>query len=95
MEGILVEKVLQINNPNIIDIRDNYSYNLGHMKNAINIPYYKLLGNYSRYLNKNEKYYLYCEYGEQSKEISKRLNLFGYNTDNIKGGYMEYKNKFK
>ena len=46
---------------NIIDIRDNYSYNQGHLKNARNIPYYSLLSNYSIYLNKHEEYYLYCE----------------------------------
>ena len=49
-----------------------------------------LLSNYSHYLNKNEKYYLYCDYGKQSEEISKRLNMFGYNTENIYGGYEEY-----
>ena len=27
--------------PIIIDIRDNYSYSISHVKNAINIPYYK------------------------------------------------------
>ncbi len=79
----------------IIDIRDNYTYNIGHIKNAINIPYYKLLGNYSRYLNKNEKYYLYCDYGTQSNEISNRLNQFGYNTESIEGGYLEYINKYQ
>ena len=83
------------NTETIIDIRDNYTYNMGHIKNAINIPYYKLLGNYSRYLNKNQKYYLYCDYGTQSNEISNRLNQFGYNTESIKGGYLEYINKYQ
>ena len=64
----------------------NYSYNISHIKNSINIPYYNLLNNYSHYLNKNNTYYLYCEEGKQSLEISKRLNEFGYNTKSIKGG---------
>jgi rhodanese-related sulfurtransferase len=63
----------------------NYSY-YPHIKNSINIPYYNLLNNYSHYLNKNNTYYLYCEEGKQSLEISKRLNEFGYNTKSIKGG---------
>lgn len=92
---MLVSDVLKKGNVNIIDVRDNFSYNLGHIAGAINIPYYKLLSNYSRYLNKKEKYYLYCDYGKQSAEISKRLNLFGYNTDNIYGGYGEYKKIFE
>ena len=37
-------------------------------------------------------YYLYCDNGKQSSEISNRLNLFGYNTTNIVGGYEEYLN---
>jgi len=75
----------------IVDIRTNYEYNLGHIRGAINIPYYNLLNNYSHYLDKDQKYYLYCDYGSQSKEISNRLNLFGYNTSNIEGGYEGYK----
>ena len=82
-----------INQGIIIDIRTNYEYNLGHIEGAINIPYYNLLNNYNHYLNKYQKYYLYCDYGKQSKEISNRLNKFGYNTDTIIGGYVEYQKK--
>lgn len=94
MNSVSLDYILNMNNPIIIDIRDNYSYNLGHIKGAINIPYYNLLNNYSHYLNKKDKYYLYCSNGRQSLEISNRLNLFGYNTSNINGGYEEYQ-KFK
>lgn len=80
---------------NIIDIRDNYSYNLGHLKNAKNIPYYSLISNFSLYLNKNTTYYLYCDYGIQSKELSSRLNLFEYKTYYVKEGYLDFKNKIK
>ncbi len=76
---------------NIIDIRDNYSYNMGHIKNARNIPYYSLLSNYSVYLNKYDTYYLYCDSGIQSKEISDRLNSFGYKTFYIKEKYDDIK----
>lgn len=76
---------------NIIDIRDNYSYNQGHLKNARNIPYYSLLSNYSIYLNKHEEYYLYCDSGIQSKEISDRLNSFGYKTFYIREKYDDIK----
>ena len=92
MDGVNVDYVLNQVNPIIIDIRDNYSYNLGHIKGAINIPYYNLLNNFSHYLKKNTLYYLYCDNGKQSSEISSRLNLFGYNTININGGYEEYVN---
>ena len=80
MNEVSIKEVLNKHYSNIIDIRDNYSYNEGHIKDAKNIPYYSLLSNHSIYLNKQEKYYLYCNYGKQSMEISNRLNLLGYNT---------------
>ena len=95
MNEITIKELLKLSNPIIIDIRDNLSYNEGHIKNALNIPYYSILSNHSMYLNKRDKYYLYCNYGKQSKEISDRLNLFGYHTYYVKEGYLYFKNNFK
>jgi len=75
---------------NIIDIRDSYKYNLGHMPNAINIPYKELIDNYSKYLNKDTKYYLYCDSGNNSRVLVNKLNKLGYKTINIDGGYNNY-----
>ena len=58
MNTISIYELKKITNPIIIDIRDNYSYNISHIKSAINIPYYNLLNNYSHYLNKNNIYLL-------------------------------------
>ena len=91
MNEISINELLKLNNPNIIDIRDNYNYALGHIIGAKNIPYYSLLINYAIYLDKHEKYYLYCNYGHQSKEISDKLNSYGYNTFYIKEGYLYFK----
>ena len=90
MFQISVIDLLRLNNPIVIDIRSNYSYNLGHISGAISVPYYNLLNNYSHYLSKYNKYYLYCDTGEQSLEIVLRLNKFGYDTISIIGGYQEY-----
>ena len=95
MNEISIYELLKLPNPNIIDIRSNYSYNEGHLPSAKNIPYYSLLSNYNIYLNKFDKYYLYCDYGKQSMEISNRLNSFGYDTYYVKEGYLYFKNKFK
>lgn len=88
--AISLEEVLSLDNPIIVDVRDNYSYSLGHIPKSINIAYYNLLANYSHYLNKENTYCLYCDYGKQSEEISERLNSFGYKTHNIIGGYEKY-----
>ena len=92
VDSIRVSDLVLLNNPIIIDIRNYYYYNLGHINGAINVPYYNLLNNYSHYLNRYSRYYLYCETGEQSLEIVRRLNSFGYDTVNIMGGYLEYVN---
>ena len=93
MDTIDFDKLVYINNPIIVDIRNYYYYCLSHVPNAISIPYYNLLNNYSHYLNRCCRYYLYCDTGERSLEIVRRLNLFGYNTVSINGGYDEYKKR--
>ena len=90
MNSIDITNLLNLTNKNIIDIRNKYYYDLGHIHGAINIPYYNLLNNHNYYLNKYSIYYLYCDTGEQSLEIVNRLNSFGYHTINIIGGYEAY-----
>ena len=90
VESINIEEVMKLNNPTIIDIREYYYYNMGHINGAISIPYYNLINNYNHYLNTYTVYYLYCETGEQSKKIVAKLSRFGYQTINIIGGYQEY-----
>lgn len=90
MFQINMVEFMMLSNPIIIDIRSVYSYSLGHIRGAISVPYYNLLNNYSHYLNKYNRYYLYCDTGDQSLEIVKRLNKFGYDTLSIIGGYQEY-----
>lgn len=90
LNSVSVSELMGVDSAVIVDVRNYYYYSLGHIRGAISIPYYNLLNNYSHYLNKYSRYYLYCETGEQSLEIVKRLNRFGYDTVNITGGYQEY-----
>ena len=62
----------------IIDVSDKYTYNLGHINGSINIPYDELINNYRSYLNKNEKYFLYCKSGKLSKRAVMVLSSLGY-----------------
>lgn len=77
----------------IIDIRDNYQFNMGSIPTSINIPTNFLLTNPDIYLNKNSTYYLYCEYGTTSKKVCNQLSNKGFNVINILGGFSEYKLK--
>ena len=56
MLQISISELMMMNNPIIIDIRSAYSYSLGHIRGAINVPYYNLLNNYSHYLSKYNRY---------------------------------------
>ena len=75
---------------NIIDIRSNDKYRINHIPGAINIEYLELLDNPSKYLNKQDIYYLYCTSGYTSKAVVDKLNSLGFNTVNIDGGFNNY-----
>ena len=77
-------------NMKIIDIRSRNEYKNGHILNAINIDSYELMINPSKYLNKNDTYYLYCSFGNRSKRLCTFLNNSGYHTVNLEGGYHNY-----
>ena len=72
---------------NIIDIRSRNDFLNGHIQGAILIEKNNLINNPSKYLNKNDKYYIYCNSGITSKKVVYYLNNLGYNTVNIDGGY--------
>lgn len=75
---------------NLIDIRDEGSYIKGHIPSAIHIYSNELLYHTSKYLDRSKVYYLYCDYGYISDDISRRLNQMGYHTFSIIGGYRNY-----
>ena len=91
MSSISINELKQlIPSVNIIDIRDSYQFNLGKINTARNIPMNFLLSNPSNYLNKNERYYLYCQSGSRSEKACIMLTNKGYNVVNVLGGYNEY-----
>lgn len=81
------EEIKYLDNPNIIDIRDHYLYERGHLKGSINIPLRVLRTMPEKYLSIDKTYYLICETGFNSKRLSTILNNKGYYTYSIKSGY--------
>ena len=77
-------------NMNLIDIRDNYLFNLGNIPNSKNIPMNFLIMNPDNYLNREDTYYIYCNRGISSKKTCEMLSSLGYHVVNIIGGYEEY-----
>lgn len=91
MANISIEEFIpMIGKVNIIDIRNEQSYNNNHIPTAINISFEKLIVKPSAYLNPTEKYFLYCRTGSLSEKACRMLSNYGYKTVNIKGGYEEW-----
>ena len=86
-ESVSISNLKKNKYSNLIDIRSNEKYNNGHIYNSVNIPFLELLSRYDKYLKKDEKYYIYCQKGIQSKKACAILTVRGYNTININGGY--------
>lgn len=93
-DAIDIKEIDSINiDNNLVDIRDKYEYVLSHINNAINIPYTYLLMMPENYLDKNKKYYLYCDSGTKSRKMCEYLNEQGFQTIDLIGGYNSYLNK--
>lgn len=86
----LIDKIKSGNNIHLIDIRNSYQFNMGHIPGALNISGNMLLSNSSNYLSKNDIYYIYCQSGSTSNRVVNELNYLGYNTINVEGGYNLY-----
>ena len=83
-------KLLEEKKLNIIDIRPPHQTAIGKIPFSKNISPTLLIKRPNLYLNKNEKYYIYCQGGSLSKQVVDILNNAGYNTVNISGGYNNY-----
>ena len=90
MNSININKVLNLSNITIVDVRSYNDYLEGHIPGAIFMDYYKLLFNPEKYLNKDKSYYFYCFSGSRSLQLVDRLNRMGYHCINILGGYQKY-----
>ena len=84
---ISADKLNNIKDGLIIDIRSSNKYSDGHILNAVNIFSDILLKNPYNYLDKGSKYYIYCQKGHKSLQVCKLLSSMGFNIINIDGGY--------
>ena len=90
ISNININELLNMKNINIVDIRNVEKYNDNHIPNAINIPQEKILLNPNKYLDKNIRYYIYCQKGMSSYNICRILTTMGYKVTTINGGYESY-----
>ena len=68
----------------IIDIRDELSFEYGHIDGAVNIPAEKLD---KSDLPKDKKLLICCKSGLISDTEAEKLRELGYDAENLEGGY--------
>lgn len=63
----------------LIDVRTDNEYRLGHLENAINIPYNDIRDKIREYVtDENERIIVYCRSGRRSGIAEKTLREMGY-----------------
>ncbi len=80
---------------NLIDVRETYEYNNGHLPNAKNIPMNDILSNPQKYLTKDKEYYIICQSGSRSSKTCKKLSSEGFHVINVSGGTYKYNGQLK
>lgn len=77
----------------IIDVRTNIEYNLGHYKNAINVPISEIAKKIDSFkINKNDKILVYCNTGNRARQATEILINKGYkNVNYISGSHLTLK----
>lgn len=81
-----LKSLMDKENITLVDIRETFEYQMGHVKNAQNIPMNELAYNHTKYLNKNETYYIICQSGGRSSSMCQYLGSQGYQVINVAGG---------
>ncbi len=76
---------------NLIDIREPYEYNSGHLPTAKNIPMNRILSGPQEYLDRSQEYYVICQSGARSMRTCGVLKEMGYNVINVSGGTGGYR----
>ena len=81
---------MDLNSIHLIDIIHKKRYEEGHIPGAVSIVSSELIYHAPFYLKRGEVYYLYCDYGEISADVCRKLAMQGYRAISIVGGYKNY-----
>ena len=83
-----VENLLK-NKEFLLDVREEYEYQEGHIKGAINLPLREILEKKDT-LPKNKDIYVYCRSGHRSADAVNFLKSLGFEkVHNIEGGFID------
>lgn len=80
----IVEKV-ENKEINLIDVRETFEYEMGHVPGAYNIPLSEFVSRYKD-MDKNYSYHIICQSGARSAQAVEFLTQQGYDATNVAGG---------
>ncbi len=81
----------------LIDVRTSKEYFGGHIKDAVNVDYYKNkeFTEYFDSLDRSQPVYLYCRSGQRSQKAASRLLAMGFEQIiDLKGGILQWNKVF-
>ena len=88
------EQLLKNKAPNVIDVREEYEFEDGHIKGAELIPMGSIPESLHK-LDKSKEYHLICYSGARSARAAKYLADLGYKMVNIMGGMSAYRGEME
>ncbi|WP_167629110.1 rhodanese-like domain-containing protein [Listeria valentina] len=88
--SIQVAELIELKNPVIIDVRESYEFQAGHIPKAKNVPLSKIAS-----YEPQGTTYLICASGMRSKRATKMLLKKGYDVINIRGGMSQWQGPTK
>lgn len=94
VESIDINKIDEnIGKIKLIDIREPYETYSASIRGSKKVPMNILLRNPSKYLNKEDKFYIMCQSGMRSLKTVSELSKLGYKVINVSGGFRSYRGK--
>ncbi|WP_098983446.1 rhodanese-like domain-containing protein [Fusobacterium polymorphum] len=88
VEAINIESLVK-NKEFLLDVREEYEYQEGHVKGAVNLPLREILEKKDS-LPKDKDIYVYCRSGHRSADAVNFLKSLGFEkVHNIEGGFID------
>ncbi|TLQ03390.1 rhodanese-like domain-containing protein [Pediococcus stilesii] len=78
-------KKIQKEDLNLIDVREVFEYQMGHIASAKNLPLSNLQDEVQT-LDQNQTYYVICRSGARSANAGAYLDQLGFDIINVQGG---------
>jgi len=91
LKEITAEELLsKLSKVQLIDIRESYEHQDGHIEGSINIPMGDFLGKLDE-LSRTKQIVIYCNTARRSKPVVYMVHkLHGYTLYNLEGGYKNF-----